>query len=172
MGYMHLDACHLEIGLTAVWDCLVWTPADSFPSTLSRRKRGFKYPWVTPSHRWRASYRSSTRSSPAAANVLLSTTHDRIPVILDETCGRGLDESAGIESVIAQAIAGCPWSKPKVGHIDDAARPGLEPRRYGRSSESDDNLEHPSPMRDGSGPHCNMKRKPSGQHASALRRTR
>ena len=71
-----------------------------------------------------------------------------------------------------QASSYCAYSKPKPGRIDDGARQGLVSWRCGRSSGSAENLAHLSPMRDGSGPHCNMKRKLSGQRSSALRRTR
>jgi hypothetical protein len=41
---------------------------------------------------------------------------------------------------------GCPQSKPKPGHIDDAALQGLERLRYGRSSASRENPEHLYPV--------------------------
>jgi hypothetical protein len=69
-------------------------------------------------------------------------------------------------------ITGCAYSKPKPGRIDDGVRRGLVSLRYGRSSASAENLERLYPMKDGSGPHCSTKRKPSAHRASALRRTR
>ena len=62
--------------------------------------------------------------------------------------------------------------KTRFGRIDDGARRELVSTRHGQPSGSPENPEHPSPMRDGSGADCSTKRKPSGQRASALRRTR
>ena len=64
------------------------------------------------------------------------------------------------------------YPKPKSGHIDDGARRVLVSQRCARSFAAAENLEHPYPMRDESGPHCNTKRKPSEHCASAFRKAR